>query len=183
MQKHKIVVLGSGGVGKTAIVVNFVENKFIQKYDPTIEDMYMKKVEINGEIHTMIITDTAGQEEYAAMKDQYIRYGSSFILTYSVTARHTFDELHIIKDQIHKIKEIENIPMVLVGNKIDLEETREVSKAEGLELAKIWEMPFLEVSAKQKINVDAIFTTMLDEILDRTNRHEPKKKKNKCSIL
>ena len=71
MREYKIVVLGSGGVGKSALTVQFVQGIFVEKYDPTIEDSYRKQVVIDGETYFLDIIETAGQDEYSTLKDQY----------------------------------------------------------------------------------------------------------------
>ena len=83
---YKIVVVGSGGVGKSCIVVRFVQGKFIKKYDPTIEDFYRKQIDVDGEAIMLDILDTAGQEEFSALRDSYMRTGDGFVLVYAVNS-------------------------------------------------------------------------------------------------
>ena len=132
---YKIVVVGSGGVGKSCITVRFVQGKFIKKYDPTIEDFYRKQIDVDAEAVMLDILDTAGQEEFSALRDSYMRTGDGFILVYAVNSSTSFDDCNKLRSQILRIKEKENVPMILVGNKCDIEE-RDVTKAEGQELAK-----------------------------------------------
>lgn len=157
---YKIVVVGSGGVGKSCITVRFVQGKFIKKYDPTIEDFYRKQIDVDAEAVMLDILDTAGQEEFSALRDSYMRTGDGFILVYAVNSSTSFDDCNKLRSQILRIKEKENVPMILVGNKCDIEE-RDVTKAEGQELAKQFGCAFIESSAKENINVAEIFVSIV----------------------
>ena len=75
MTEYKLVIVGGGGVGKSALTIQLIQNHFIDEYDPTIEDSYRKQVTIDDETCLLDILDTAGQEEYSAMRDQYMRTG------------------------------------------------------------------------------------------------------------
>eukprot|EP00339_Tiarina_fusa_P029418 CAMPEP_0117037796 /NCGR_PEP_ID=MMETSP0472-20121206/26636_1 /TAXON_ID=693140 ORGANISM="Tiarina fusus, Strain LIS" /NCGR_SAMPLE_ID=MMETSP0472 /ASSEMBLY_ACC=CAM_ASM_000603 /LENGTH=136 /DNA_ID=CAMNT_0004747843 /DNA_START=29 /DNA_END=436 /DNA_ORIENTATION=- len=134
----KIVILGDGGVGKSCVTIQFTQNHFVREYDPTIENSYRKQVTIDEEAIMLDILDTAGQEEYSVMRDQYINSGQGFLLVYSVTAKRSFETIGEMKDKILQSKETEKFPMVLCGNKCDLEKERKVTAEEGKELAKTW---------------------------------------------
>ena len=90
--EYKLVVLGGGGVGKSALTIRLVTDNFLTEYDPTIEDSYRKQVVIDQKTALLDILDTAGQEEYSSMQDQWMREGKGFLLVYSITSRSTFDE-------------------------------------------------------------------------------------------
>lgn len=96
MIEYKVVVLGSGGVGKSALTVQFVTGKFAEKYDPTIEDFYRKEIAIDERPAVLEILDTAGTEQFASMRDLYIRNGHGFILVYSVTNEQSFQEVQLL---------------------------------------------------------------------------------------
>ena len=74
----------AGGVGKSALTIQLIQNHFVDEYDPTIEDSYRKQVVIDGETCLLDILDTAGQEEYSAMRDQYMRTGEGFLIVFAV---------------------------------------------------------------------------------------------------
>ncbi|CAD5124962.1 DgyrCDS13204 [Dimorphilus gyrociliatus] len=156
MREYKLVVLGSGGVGKSALTVQFVQGIFVEKYDPTIEDSYRKHVEIDGQQCMLEILDTAGTEQFTAMRDLYMKNGQGFLLVYSITAQSTFDDLEDLREQILRVKDTDDVPMVLVGNKCDLEDERMVGYAQGKERATKFNCHFIETSAKSKINVDKV---------------------------
>lgn len=130
MPEYKVVVLGGGSVGKSCITMQFINYHFIYEYDPTIEDSYRKQVNIDDEVAVLDILDTAGQEEYSAMRDQYMRLGQGFLLVYSITDRSSFDEMVIFHEKIYKAQDkdmrTEKLPITLIGNKSDLESERQV---------------------------------------------------------
>jgi small GTP-binding protein len=153
-KEYKIVVLGGGGVGKSALTIRLVTNNFLEEYDPTIEDSYRKSVVIDEKACLLDILDTAGQEEFSSMQDQWMREGQAFLVVYSITSRNTFEEAIIMREKILRCKEEEEPPIVLVGNKCDLEYARQVTNEEGMQLAEEWgeNSTFFETSAKEKIN-------------------------------
>lgn len=159
-----MVVLGSGGVGKSALTVQFVTGTFIEKYDPTIEDFYRKEIEVDSSPSVLEILDTAGTEQFASMRDLYIRNGQGFILVYSLVNQQSFQDIKPMRDQIIRVKRYQQVPVVLVGNKVDLEEEREVSPSEGQALAEDWGCPFMETSAKSKTMVDELFAEIVRQM-------------------
>lgn len=164
MREFKVVVLGSGGVGKSALTVQFVTGTFAEKYDPTIEDFYRKEIEVDGAPSILEILDTAGTEQFASMRDLYIKNGQGFILVYSLVNAQSFHDIKPMREQICRVKGTDRVPIILVGNKVDLESEREVRTPEGATLANNWGCPFLETSAKSKKNVDELFTEIVREM-------------------
>ncbi|XP_050313831.1 ras-related protein Rap1 isoform X1 [Anthonomus grandis grandis] len=184
MREYKIVVLGSGGVGKSALTVQFVQGIFVEKYDPTIEDSYRKQVEVDGQQCMLEILDTAGTEQFTAMRDLYMKNGQGFVLVYSITAQSTFNDLQDLREQILRVKDTDDVPMVLVGNKCDLEDERVVGKEQGNALSRQFNCAFMETSAKAKINVHDIFYDLVRQINKKSpKRKEPKKRKPICALL
>ena len=183
LKEYKLVVLGSGGVGKSAITVLFVQGIFVEKYDPTIEDSYRKQCEIDGQQCMLEILDTAGTEQFTAMRDLYMKNGQGFVLVYSIVSLGSFNDLNDMREQILRVKDSEDVPMVLVGNKCDLNDSRIVTTAQGEELARRFNnCVFLEVSAKLKLRVNDIFTELIRKINASAPPEEPTKKKH-CTLL
>merc|ERR1711862_664818 len=186
MLEYKIVVLGSGGVGKSALTVQFVQGIFVEKYDPTIEDSYRKQVEVDGQQCMLEILDTAGTEQFTAMRDLYMKNGQGFVLAYSITAQSTFNDLQDLREQILRVKDSEEVPMVLVGNKCDLEDERVVGKDQGMNMARQFNnCAFMETSAKAKIGVNDIFFDLVRQINKTvpTKKQQKISKRSKCSCL
>jgi GTPase KRas protein len=186
--EYKLVVLGGGGVGKSALTIRLVTDNFLEEYDPTIEDSYRKQVVIDQKTALLDILDTAGQEEYSSMQDQWMREGKGFLLVYSITSRSTFDEISVFKEKILRAKDMDSVPMVLVGNKCDLEKERQVSLDEAAQKAAEWGCPFMEVSAKEKVKNEDCFFEVVREIRKKDNPSGEgggggAKKKKPCVIL
>lgn len=176
MREFKVVVLGSGGVGKSALTVQFVSGCFMEKYDPTIEDFYRKEIEVDASPCVLEILDTAGTEQFASMRDLYIKNGQGFVVVYSLTNHQTFQDIKLMKELITRVKGSERVPILLVGNKLDLEHQREVAEAEGRALAQMWSCPFVEASAKSRTNVNEMFA----EIVRQMNFSPDENKKPYC---
>lgn len=179
MREFKVVVLGSGGVGKSALTVQFVSGCFMEKYDPTIEDFYRKEIEVDRSPCVLEILDTAGTEQFASMRDLYIKNGQGFVVVYSLTNHQTFQDIRCMKDLITRVKGTDHVPILLVANKIDLEHQREVSTNDGHNLAQLWGCPFVETSAKNRTNVNEMFA----EIVREMNFNPDKSKRKFCCCI
>ncbi|TFY78736.1 hypothetical protein EWM64_g5278 [Hericium alpestre] len=164
LREYKLVVVGGGGVGKSALTIQFIQSHFVDEYDPTIEDSYRKQCVIDDEVALLDVLDTAGQEEYGAMREQYMRTGEGFLLVYSITSRNSFEEISTFHQQILRVKDKDSFPVIVVANKCDLEYERQVGMNEGRDLAKHFGCRFIETSAKQRINVDEAFSNLVREI-------------------
>jgi len=180
--EYKLVIVGGEGVGKSALTIQLIQGKFVTEYDPTIEDSYRKQFTVDDDQLILEVLDTAGQEEYAAMRDCYIRTGHGFVVTYSITNRDSFVAAENFRQRILLVKDDDDIPMILAGNKCDLEHERQVPAEEGSTLAKKWGKLFYETSAMKKINVQETFFTVVREIR-KTRKEEnvpsdPQKKRS-----
>lgn len=189
---HKVIMVGSGGVGKSALTLQFMYDEFVEDYEPTKADSYRKKVVLDGEEVQIDILDTAGQEDYAAIRDNYFRSGEGFLCVFSITEPESFDATQEFREQILRVKNDENIPFLLVGNKSDLADKRRVPLDTCRERAQQWQVPYVETSAKTRDNVDKVFFDLMREIRSRksddsraTNGDVKKKKgkKIKCNIF
>lgn len=182
--------------------------QFVEDYEPTKADSYRKKVQLENDEVQIDILDTAGQEDYAAIRDNYFRSGEGFLCVFSVTEhevitsmlnrRHvltlsveqSFSATHDFREQILRVKGDEYVPFILVGNKCDLSERRQVSYDEATRLATEWNVPYVETSAKTRFNVDKIFYDLMKELYKRklaehvtSNGSTKTKKKRRCCIL
>ncbi|KAJ3434731.1 ras gtpase-related [Anaeramoeba flamelloides] len=159
-----LAVVGTGGVGKTALTIQFLQNQFITSYDPTIEETYRKQIVVDEQTCLLDILDTAGQEEFSAMRDQYLRKGHGFLFVYSIVTKDSQKTLESYHKQIYKIKDELKIPIVLVGNKADLEGDRKVQIEDGKQLSEKYQCPFFETSAKTGKNVEESFFSLVREV-------------------
>jgi len=136
----------------------------MEKYDPTIEDFYRKEIEVDNTPCVLEILDTAGTEQFASMRDLYIKNGQGFVVCYSLTNHQTFQDIKTMKEQIVRVKGSDKVPILLVANKVDLENQREVPTVEGMALAQIWGCTFIESSAKSRMNVNEVFAEIVREM-------------------
>eukprot|EP01090_Pellita_catalonica_P005913 TRINITY_DN1611_c0_g1_i1.p1 TRINITY_DN1611_c0_g1~~TRINITY_DN1611_c0_g1_i1.p1 ORF type:complete len:201 (-),score=30.40 TRINITY_DN1611_c0_g1_i1:104-682(-) len=168
LTEHKVIVVGAGGAGKSALTQMFMYNNFVEEYDPTTADSYRKMFEVDGVKYQLDILDTAGQEEY--MRDTYYKFGEGFLIVYSITMRDTFRAVTRFHDHLCQVKEKEEVPIILVGSKDDLVEQRQISTEEGEELGRKVKCPFFETSAKTKHNVDEVFTALTRMVTEHKKR-------------
>jgi len=159
----------AGGVGKSALSIQFVRNLFVREYNPTIEESYRKQVTIDGTTCMLDILDTAGQEEFSSLRHQYMRQGQGFLCVYSITDKASFEELQTFHSEVYRVKEDElprgqKIPIIIVGNKCDLENQRVVTTDQGQEFAKRNNCLFIETSAATRSNVEEAYFSLVRKI-------------------
>ncbi|XP_065187441.1 GTPase HRas-like [Sycon ciliatum] len=182
--EYRMVVVGAGGVGKSALTIQLVQNEFVAEYDPTIEDSYKKRLLVDEETCELDILDTAGQEEYCAMRDQYMRTGEGFLIVFALNDRKSFEDARNFRDQILRVKdkaEHEGVPMILIGNKCDLPK-RDVDVNHAAQLAKSWNIPFCETSAKTRQGVMEGFSQLVREIR-KYNKVNVKPTSKSCCVI
>jgi Ras-related protein Ral-A len=155
-------------------------------YYVNVDIAYRKKVMLDGQECQIDILDTAGQEEYAAIRDNYYRSGEGFLCVFSVCEHESFEHTQEFRDQILRVLDDDTIPFILVGNKVDLAHLRKVDSSEAQQLSQEWGCPYLETSAKTRQNVEEVYTMLMRHIRERKEQlhmTEGKAKKGKCIIL
>ncbi|GFT63878.1 GTP-binding protein Rhes [Nephila pilipes] len=166
-ERPRVVVLGASGVGKTSIVKQFFYNLFPDEHVPTIEEMHSNTYDVSGSKIPISVLDTSGYYEFPAMKRLAIRTADAFVLVYAINDAESFERVSSLRDSVLEIRRKEEkvlAPMVIVGNKCDLEDSREVSKDITESVVTIdWENGFVEASAKDRLNIWQIFTTALSQ--------------------
>jgi GTPase KRas protein len=162
-RQFKLCVMGPGAVGKSAITLRFIQNAFVTDYDPTIEDSYRKVVTVDDHACLLEVLDTAGQEDFVALRSTWFTQSEAFIFVYSVGSRGTFENLSNFYEEYCKIREDEP-PLVLVANKVDLPD-RKVATEEGKAMAEKWKAQYFETSAKTGDNVEDAFFSCARKLL------------------
>ncbi|KAH0787255.1 ras-related protein Ral-A [Histomonas meleagridis] len=153
-----VVIVGDGGVGKTSIVVRYIRDKFTLGYEPTLENNYECEIKMaDGRVLNVEIADTAGQEEYKALRDKFLADGDAFIVVYSIVELSSLKMTENLLEQISVLKEGEPFKFILLGNKCDLADQRQVPSQEGKAIADKYKGLFLETSAMTKAGVDEAF--------------------------
>ena len=181
MKSSQIVLLGSDSVGKTSIIIRYIENTFHFNYLSTIGiDFKTKIIKMeNGEQIKLIITDTPGQERINSINKNYCHMAHGIIIVYDITRSDSFKDarnwIYYIRNNIST-----KVPILLVGNKIDIEEHRNVSIEEGKNMAEEHELIFLECSARTWANVDSIFQKLADTIYKNYHNYVEKRKEHKA---
>ena len=183
---HKVILLGTGGVGKSALTFQFMYDEFLENYEPTKADCFRKKVILEGDEVQIDILDTAGQEEYEGIRDHYIKSGEGFLCVFSITDEFSFQKCQEFRDHILRVKNDDNVPIILVGNKCDLDKRRQISAAQGQVYASSWKGKYFETSAKTRNNVDNVFFEVMKDIRSRkVPKYIPNEDKfdTKCSPI
>ncbi|KAG0024163.1 Ras GTPase, partial [Entomortierella chlamydospora] len=175
---HKIVVIGGGGIGKTALINQFNLSSFVTAYDPAIGGPYRKQCVIDDKV-ALVETEELfdwGEVYSRSIAESYVRDGEGFMFVYSITSRNSFDEISGLYQEVLQIKGDVPICAVLVATKSDLHQERQVTAQEGRELAKRFHCRFIEASSKTAVNVDESFYTLVREI--RSNKEAQSKNDN-----
>jgi small GTP-binding protein len=170
---YKLILGGEGAVGKTSMVHRFVEDSFETDYKATIGTSIMKKEcdfeSLNSSVR-FVIWDLAGQAQFQRVRQSYLANARAGILVYDVTRKNTYEK---IKDWYDEIKSnTKEISMILVGNKIDLVEEREVSSEEGRELAEELSLSYIETSAKTGENIEDAFRMLALQLIKKDMKSE-----------
>lgn len=166
----KIVLIGDSAVGKSNLLARFARDEFYPNSKSTIGvEFQTQKIEINGKEVKAQIWDTAGQERFRAVTSAYYRGAVGALLVYDISRRQTFDSIGRWLNELHTHSDM-NVVSILVGNKSDLKDGREVSTDEGKSLAESEGLFFMETSALDSSNVTAAFETVVKEIYNILSR-------------
>ncbi|KAK5612890.1 Ras- protein Rab-30 [Crenichthys baileyi] len=168
----KIVLIGNAGVGKTCLVRRFTQGLFPPGQGATIGvDFMIKTVEINGEKVKLQIWDTAGQERFRSITQSYYRSANALILTYDITCE---DSFRCLPEWLKEIEQYANnqVVTILVGNKIDLADKREVLRQRAEDFAQAQSMLYLETSAKESDNVEKLFLDLACELIREAKQNK-----------
>ncbi|PWN90682.1 hypothetical protein FA10DRAFT_241559 [Acaromyces ingoldii] len=181
--KRKFAVLGSRSVGKSSLIVRYVEDAFVDSYYPTIENIFQKSIKYKGQDYDCDIIDTAGQDEYSILNSKHAIGIHGYVLVYSIASRNSFEMVQTVYDKILNYTGTEHVPCVMVGQKSDLHVQRQVSEEEGQELANQLKCAWVEVSARHNQNVAKVFELMLGETERGTTEGGPEPQSSKCTIV
>ena len=177
-EKIKIMIIGETKIGKSSLIARYCTNTFSAgTYLSTIGiDFQIKNIEMNGKKIRLQIWDTAGQERFRNIAKNYFQSSNGFIVVYDITCKDSFDKLTYWIGEIN-----ENAPIdtktILLGNKLDLKDSREVEKEEGEEFSKSKNINFLEVSAKDGTNVKEAFDLLIKQIVNNPQNISSRQKR------
>ncbi|XP_012279358.1 ras-related protein Rab-21 [Orussus abietinus] len=168
----KVVLLGEGSVGKTSVILRYVEDKFNDKHTFTTQASYLdKKLNINGKRINLAIWDTAGQEKFHALGPIYYRMSNGAVLVYDITEKYTFKK---VKDWVKELRKMlgYDVCLAIAGNKIDLEKNRNVSIEEAEEYAKQVGAMHFHTSAKLNQNIEEMFLDLTQRMMEKADEAE-----------
>ena len=165
-----LITLGDSAVGKTSLIGRYIDNYFSNNYIGTFGlDSQFKKKKINDEEINVKITDTAGQERYQSIAANYIKKANGILLVYDITSKDSFENVNKWAGEI-KEKSEDSKPIILIGNKLDLEDKRVITKEQGQEFAKKYcdgGINFYETSCKTGENVNEAIDDLVNQVYDR----------------
>lgn len=174
-EKIQLIIIGESRVGKTSLLYQYTQNRFSNQYLSTVGIEYLVKEEKINNRHVRVkIWDTAGQEQYKSITKSFYKNSDGIIIVYDVSDRKSFE---MVQDWVQSINEYtdssKTIPVVLVGNKIDL--NKEVSTDEGKKLADSFNLPFFETSAKENKGVNEFMLKLIGDVLDVLGQNNSQK--------
>jgi len=170
---YKILLIGDAGVGKSSILVRFVNDTFTEGVEPaTGIDSLNKNIDIDGKRVKLQIWDTAGQERFRTITSSYYRGAHGVLIVYDVCDHTSFENTRRWIGEIDRYAGEDQPLKMLVGTKVDMDTKRTVATSDGQELADQLQIPFKETSAKTKANLDDVFQTM-GRLLLKRNNNEP----------
>lgn len=177
--------MGKGVVGKSSLTYLYINYNAPKEHDPTIEDRYKTYATINSCQHEIEIMDTAGEDDYQNMMDNWINFGEGFLLVFAINDEQSFQVLEKKRERILKTKNGVKCPIVLVGNKKDLEAERKIAYQKAKAMADSWDAEYIETSALTKENYKEAFEILAKKIVEI--RFDPINVKNRrccgCNII
>ena len=164
--KIKVFTLGESKVGKTSYIVRFKGDTYKEDRLTTIGiDLITKLVELNNKKYYVDFYDTAGQERFRSISSNSIKSADGIILMFDLTKQKTYDQISNWMTNIRKYKG-DDFPMILIGNKCDLEDKRVITKEEGIELAEKYKLKYFETSNKTGVNVKESAMEIIKKIIE-----------------
>ena len=165
---YKIIIIGDTGVGKSNILSRYIKNEFHDDSKATVGvELGTKYLKIKGTGAKLQIWDTAGQERYRSITSSYYKGSHGCFIVYDITNERSFDNVDKWFEQAQK-EPSKQVTIILVGNKCDLEEDRQVTREQGEEKAKSFNCHFFETSALSKLRIDDIFIEIVNNIYEKT---------------
>jgi small GTP-binding protein len=189
-ETYNVVLFGTAGVGKTSSLVQLREKRYAQ-LDASFatEDTHFTEVVVDGEKAVLSILDTAtSPKNYSADRDAFIKSADGYLVMYSIDVSQSFHEIWQYKDQVMALRKDDApvFPVLLAGNKSDLDLVREVMQKDALDLASTWgSIPALELSSKDHTSVEIMYHTIVREMrkFRKLSALQKRQKADQCSVM
>ena len=184
-QKCQLLIVGDAAVGKSSILRRFAQNTFNQEYLSTLGiDYFTKDIKINNKVIHVKIWDTAGEERYRSLTQSFLKNGEGILIVFALNNKTSFDSLKFWMDSIQNILDSQEreIPAIILGNKLDLENGREVDKEEAKEFAKNKNCQYFEVSAKTGEGIDESIKYLIQRVVEVIDKNKKENKKENIKI-
>ena len=167
-EKIQLIMIGESNVGKTSLIRRYTKNLFNLNHLETAGIEFNSREEkINNKIVKVKIWDTAGQEIFHSLTKNFYRKADGIIIVFDITQKESFDKIHDWIKSVHdNIETYREIQIIIVGNKIDLEEKRQVTREEGVKLSEYFEIPYFEASAKNSIGVRTFMIKIVGDVVN-----------------
>jgi len=174
MNKIKLIFVGEGAVGKTSLIAQYVDNKFVEEYVMTVgRDKAIKELDINGKKINIEIWDTPGQEKFNQVNKIFMKNTKIAIIVYSIIDKKSFENLNKWLNMVKEINKNDDLVIGIVANKSDLFENQIVSKEEGEKFAKDNKVLFFETSAKDYNSINKVFVELCKNYLENFGKNIP----------
>eukprot|EP01091_Cochliopodium_minus_P001956 TRINITY_DN118_c1_g1_i1.p1 TRINITY_DN118_c1_g1~~TRINITY_DN118_c1_g1_i1.p1 ORF type:complete len:195 (-),score=40.82 TRINITY_DN118_c1_g1_i1:63-647(-) len=171
-KKYKFLLIGDPNVGKSCILVQYVDGKFQEGTQNTIgQDSKEKSINVNGKETNLVIWDTAGQERFRTLTSSFYRGAHGIIIVFDITNHATFQNVDRWKQEI--IRYTSDVPRIIIGNKSDKESERKVTKEEAEKYCSENGIPYMECSAKTGSNIEEMFEKLAKEVVKIMEPTEP----------
>lgn len=183
----KLGIIGPPAVGKSALTVRYTQKVFIDEYLPSFEDIYKKNIVLDGEQVEVDILDSSGLDELVVMRPGWFKEREAFVMVYAIDSTISFEALKAFYEQLVTFRQNPNVPIIVVGNKADNEQNRQIKKEDGMKYAASIKADFIESSAKKDLNVTTIFENISKRLFaakyKQPNPNEQAEKKCSCTIF
>ena len=181
----QILIIGDSSVGKTSILTRYTNGTFKEEYLATVGLDYYSKDEIfNNKTINVKLWDTAGQERYKSLTQSYFKNAEGVIVAYDITNTESFDNLKFWINSIKANMENKNIfiPVIIIGNKTDMEESREIMTEDAEKFAEENKYKYFETSAKTGEGIDKAIRDLINQILNQSENNDDQKEFRKDSV-
>ncbi|XP_070604176.1 GTP-binding protein GEM [Erythrolamprus reginae] len=177
---YRVVLIGEQGVGKTTIASVFagVHDSLDSDCELLGEDTYERTLQVDGESANIMLLDVwENKNENGWLQDQCMKVGDAYVIVYSITDRASFERASELRIRLRRARQMEDLPIILVGNKSDLVRRREVSVSEGRACAVVFDCKFIETSAAVQHNVRELFEGIVRQVRLRRDSREKNEKR------